>query len=64
MRKNAGRGDYGDKFIELRVEDNPDPIAELKRLLEVQHFYYLIDQAESKFTSGDTESAFSSIEKS
>ncbi|MDH5481431.1 MAG: DUF1028 domain-containing protein [Candidatus Bathyarchaeota archaeon] len=57
VRKNAGRGNYGDKFIELRVEDNPDPIKELKRLLKIHRVYYLIDDAESKFTGGDPERA-------
>lgn len=61
VRKNAGRGGYGDKSIELRVEDNSDPVAELKRLLKFHRVYYLIDEAESKFTQGNSENAISSI---
>jgi len=61
VRKNAGRGGYGDKSIELRVEDNSDPVAELKRLLKIHRVYYLIDEAESKFTQGNSENAISSI---
>ena len=61
MRKDAGRGGYGDKFIELRVEDNSDPVAELKRLLKIHRVYYLIDEAESKFTQSNSENAISSI---
>lgn len=30
---------WSDKLIDLRVEDNPDPVAELKRLLKVQRAY-------------------------
>ncbi len=30
---------WEDKLIDLRVEDNPDPLAELKRLLTVQRAY-------------------------
>jgi uncharacterized Ntn-hydrolase superfamily protein len=30
---------WSDKLIDLRVEDNPNPIAELKRLLKVQRAY-------------------------
>ncbi|HWA05346.1 MAG TPA: DUF1028 domain-containing protein, partial [Ignavibacteria bacterium] len=30
---------WEDKLIDLRVEDNPDPLAELKRLLTVQRSY-------------------------
>jgi len=63
VRKNAGRAGYGDKFIELRVEDNQDPIAELKRLLKLHRLYFLIDEAESKFTQGDSESAVSNIKE-
>jgi len=63
IRKNAGRGGYGDRFIELRVEDSQDPIAELKRLLRIHRVYYLIDEAESKFTQGDTEKAVSFIQE-
>jgi len=61
VRKNAGRGGYGDKFIELRVEDSVHPIVELKRLLDLHRVYYLIDEAESDFTQGNSESAISSI---
>lgn len=61
VRKNAGRGGYGDKFVELRVEDHPDPVSELKRLLKMHRVYYLIDEAESKFTQGNSASAVSSI---
>lgn len=63
VRENAGRAGYGDKFIELRVEDNPDPVAELKRLLKLHRLYLLIDETESKFTQGDMESALSSIKE-
>ena len=63
VRKNAGRGGYGDKLIELRVEDNSDPVAELKRFLRIHRVYYLIDEAESKFTQGNSANAISSINK-
>jgi uncharacterized Ntn-hydrolase superfamily protein len=63
VRKGKGRGGYGDRLIDLRVEDNPNPIAELKRLLNLQRVYYLIDEAEEMLTLGNTETAISTIKK-
>jgi uncharacterized Ntn-hydrolase superfamily protein len=34
-RKNGGYGGNNDRYIDLRVEDAKDPIAELKRLLDL-----------------------------
>lgn len=61
VRKDAGRGGYGDRFIDLRVEDHPDPVNELKRLLRLHRVYYLIDEAEAKFTRGAIEEAVADI---
>jgi uncharacterized Ntn-hydrolase superfamily protein len=35
VRKNGGYGGNNDRYIDLRVEDGKDPIAELKRLLDL-----------------------------
>jgi uncharacterized Ntn-hydrolase superfamily protein len=35
VRKNGGYGGNNDRYIDLRVEDAKDPIAELKRLLDL-----------------------------
>jgi len=63
VRKDSGRGGYGDRLVDLRVEDHPDPVNELKRLLRLHRVYYLIDEAESKFTQGKLEEAVSNIEE-
>ena len=39
MRKGAGRAGYGDRYIDLRVEDHATPIQELRRLLSLAHTY-------------------------
>jgi len=57
VKEGCGRGGYGDRLIDLRVEDHPDPVGELKRLLSLHKAYYLIDEAESKFTQGKLEEA-------
>jgi uncharacterized Ntn-hydrolase superfamily protein len=61
--KRKGRAGYGDRLVDLRVEDHSDPIAELKRLLRLHHVYYLIDEAEEKLTAGDTKLAISTMKK-
>lgn len=40
VRDQAGYGGAGDRFIDLRVEDHPDPTRELARLLEIHKDFY------------------------
>lgn len=35
LRAGAGYGGYSDRMIDLRVDDHPEPIAELRRLADV-----------------------------
>lgn len=63
VRKNKGRAGYGDRLIDLRVEDHKNPIAELKRLINLHRVYYLIDEAEAKLAIGDAENAVHTINK-
>jgi uncharacterized Ntn-hydrolase superfamily protein len=63
VRADQGRGGYGDRYLDLRVDDHPDPISELKRLLDLSRVYSLIDQSEDEFTKGDLENALRSIKK-
>ncbi|MBM3128817.1 MAG: DUF1028 domain-containing protein [Chloroflexi bacterium] len=39
VRKKGGYGGFNDRYIDLRVDDHPQPIDELKRLLELHHLY-------------------------
>jgi uncharacterized Ntn-hydrolase superfamily protein len=61
VRKNKGRAGYGDRLIDLRVEDHQNPIGELKRLLTLHRVYYMIDEAEELLVQGDVEKAVSTI---
>jgi len=63
VRKEGGRGGYGDRYIDLRVEDHPNPIGELKRLLKLSRVYGLIDEGEDRMTRGDLKKALSTIER-
>ena len=40
VREKAGFGGANDRFIDLRVEDHPEPIQELARLLEIHKKFY------------------------
>jgi uncharacterized Ntn-hydrolase superfamily protein len=35
-RKNGGYGGFDDRYIDLRVDDHPNPVQELRRLLSLQ----------------------------
>jgi uncharacterized Ntn-hydrolase superfamily protein len=61
VRENCGRGGYGDRYIDLRVENHPDPITELKCLLELHRVYRLIDESEEKLATGNLEDALSTV---
>lgn len=38
-RANGSYGGYTDRYIDLRVDDQPDPVPELARLLKLHRFY-------------------------
>lgn len=40
VREGGGYGGKNDRYVDLRVEDHPDPIAELARLLDLQQLYF------------------------
>jgi uncharacterized Ntn-hydrolase superfamily protein len=40
VREHGGYGGQNDRFVDLRVEDHPEPIAELSRLLELHKRFY------------------------
>jgi uncharacterized Ntn-hydrolase superfamily protein len=61
--ERKSKAGYGDRLIDLRVEDHPEPIAELKRLLQLHRVYRLIDEAEEIFTQGNHKKAIATIKK-
>ncbi len=40
VREGGGYGGYNDRWIDLRVDDHPDPIGELGRLLTLHRLYF------------------------
>lgn len=55
--KKPGTG----RLLELRVEDNPEPLAELRRLVNLGRAYRLADEAEKAATAADMASATSKM---
>ncbi len=39
VREKGGYAGFNDRYIDLRVDDHPHPIDELKRLLDLHHLY-------------------------
>ena len=40
VRQNGGYGGNNDRYLDLRVDDNPHPIRKLKTLVEMHHLYF------------------------
>jgi uncharacterized Ntn-hydrolase superfamily protein len=49
---------WDDVLVDLRVDDHPEPLGELRRLLELQAAYDRLDEAEALEVAGDLEGAF------
>lgn len=48
---------WQDRLVDLRVEDHPDPVAELRRLLRVQRAYEHMNRGDVALEQGDVEGA-------
>jgi len=40
VRENGGYGGFNDRYIDLRVDDDPRPIEKLRQLLDLHHLYF------------------------
>ena len=40
VKEKGSYGGYNDRYIDLRVDDHPDPIVELARLLDLHEMYF------------------------
>jgi uncharacterized Ntn-hydrolase superfamily protein len=46
VREKGGYGGFNDRYVDLRVDDHPTPIQELKRLLELHKLYFFKSKLE------------------
>ena len=53
----AGSGPLHDRLVDLHVEDNPQPLRELRRLLTLNTAYGHMNQGDHALESGDIEAA-------
>ena len=51
---------WEDTLLELRVEDHPRPLVELRRLIHMQRAYDLMNRGDQELGRGDVESALAS----
>lgn len=40
VRENGGYGGNSDRYLDLRIDDDPDPIGRLRKLVEMHHLYF------------------------
>ena len=40
VRENSGYGGHTDRYLDLRVDDDPYPIRKLEKLVEMHHLYF------------------------
>ncbi len=45
------------RIVDLRVEDNPEPLAELRRLITLNRAYNLMDEGDAAVTAGEMDKA-------
>jgi len=57
VKKDGGYGGFNDRYMDLRVDDHPEPIDELERILSVQLAYSALYRAGALRREGEMESA-------
>jgi uncharacterized Ntn-hydrolase superfamily protein len=63
VRKAGGRNINNDRSIYINVDDNPDPFAELRRLLDLNLAYLYGDQTFKAMDAGNMEKARAAAQK-
>jgi uncharacterized Ntn-hydrolase superfamily protein len=54
--ENTGKP-WVDRLFDLRVEDNPEPVTELRRLVQLQRAYIKLNEGDELWTKGKVEEA-------
>lgn len=54
VRERGGYGGWGDRYVDLRVDDHPEPIRELGRLLGLHGLYFYKTEAKDLVPLRDT----------
>ncbi len=62
-RRGGGYGGFTDRYIDIRVDDHPDPLAELDRLLDIAEVNGLWNLAWTAFTQQRQQEALPLMER-
>jgi uncharacterized Ntn-hydrolase superfamily protein len=54
---------WNDRIFDLRVEDHPDPLGELRRLVRLQRAYNELNEGDERFTAGNVSEAMQAYRK-
>lgn len=57
VRAEPTGASWSDRLFDLRVEDHPEPVAELRRLVRLQRAYQKLNEGDEHVTEGDIEAA-------
>ena len=57
VRKGAGYGGFDDRYIDLRVDDHPEPIKELRRILNIKLAWSQVSEASKWRQKGNIKKA-------
>jgi uncharacterized Ntn-hydrolase superfamily protein len=57
VRAKSSGHPWDDRLVDLRVEDHPDPLGELARLLKLAHAYDHMNQGDLRVEKGDVDGA-------
>ena len=63
VRERGGYAGFNDRYIDLRVDDNPEPIKELGRLLRMQHGISRMNEASTLYSQGKYKEAVQAAKK-
>lgn len=53
VRENGGYGGNNDHYLDLRVDDHPNPVDELARLVDMHHLFFGEDDKENRILLSD-----------
>ncbi|MCX5801454.1 MAG: DUF1028 domain-containing protein [Candidatus Eisenbacteria bacterium] len=63
VRDSGGYAGFNDRYIDLRVDDNSEPIKELGRLLKIQHAMSRLNEASALYGQGKYKEAVEAARK-
>ncbi len=63
VRDGAGYGGFNDRFIDIRVEDNPDPLKELRRLYGLWNEAFLLEARMESISRFDANKQYSAAQE-